>query len=105
MTHLREIILSLTDADVDFVIAGGVACVLHGVERFTLDLDISVHMTPDNLERFIGVMGDVGLVPRVPVPPSSVIDPGVRQKIIEEKTRWYSRSLIGLIRGNMLLCS
>ncbi len=40
MTHLREIIISLADAKVDFVVGGGVACVLQGVERFTLDLDV-----------------------------------------------------------------
>ena len=39
MTHLREIIISLADAKVDFVVGGGVACVLQGVERFTLELD------------------------------------------------------------------
>ena len=85
MTHLREIILSLADADVDFVIAGGVACVLHGIERFTLDLDVSVHLAPDNLERFIGVMERAGLVPRVPVPPASLIDPAFRRMIVDEK--------------------
>lgn len=85
MTHLREIIIALTDAGVDFVIAGGVACVLHGVERFTLDLDISVSLTTQNLERFIGVMEKQGLVPRVPVPPKSLLDPDVRTMMIEEK--------------------
>jgi hypothetical protein len=85
MTHLREIIIELADAKVDFVIGGGVACVLQGVERFTLDLDVAVNLTPANLERFIAVMASQGLVPRVPVEPESLLDPDVRKVIVEEK--------------------
>lgn len=85
MTHLREIIISLSDAKVDFVIAGGVACVLHGVERFTLDLDIAVNLTPKNLGRFLSVMKTQRLIPRVPVQPESLLDPEVRRMMIEEK--------------------
>jgi hypothetical protein len=40
MTHLREIIIGLADTKVDFVFGGGVDCVLHGVERFSLALDL-----------------------------------------------------------------
>ncbi len=85
MNHLREIIIALADAEVDFVIAGGVACVLHGVERFTLDLDVSVSLTTENLDRFIGTMKQQGLVPRVPVPPESLLDPDFRAMVVDEK--------------------
>ena len=85
MTHLREIIISLADARVDFVVGGGVACVLQGVERFTLDLDVAVNLASKNLERFIAVMKAQGLVPRVPVQPESLLDPEVRRMIVEEK--------------------
>lgn len=40
--YLKEMLVTLTDAGVEFVVGGGVACVLHGVERVTLDLDIAV---------------------------------------------------------------
>lgn len=85
MTHLREIIVDLADAGVDFVIGGGVACVLHGVERFTLDLDVSVNLTDANLGQFIAIMKKQGLVPRVPVPPESLLDSDFRKTIVEEK--------------------
>ena len=85
MTHLREIIVALADAKVDFVIGGGVACVLQGVERFTLDLDVAVKLTTLNLEKFIGAMNALGLVPRVPVQPESLLDPAFRKMVVEEK--------------------
>jgi hypothetical protein len=37
--YLKEMLVTFGDAGVEFVVGGGVACVLHGVERVTLDLD------------------------------------------------------------------
>lgn len=85
MTHLREIILALADADVDFVIGGGVACVLQGVERFTMDLDIAINLTPENLKRFTAVMKEQRLTPRVPVPPEALLNPDAVKVMVEEK--------------------
>ena len=31
--HINEILFALTDAEVEFIVGGGVAAVLHGVER------------------------------------------------------------------------
>ena len=49
-SHLIEILCTLQDRGVDFVVAGGVAAVLHGVERMTLDLDVAVSLDPHNTE-------------------------------------------------------
>ena len=38
---------------VDYVLIGGLAVSLHGVERATMDVDITVAMTPDNLAHLI----------------------------------------------------
>ncbi len=54
--HLTEILLALADARVDFVVAGGVAAVLHGVERVTMDLDLAVDLRPENVQAFLRVM-------------------------------------------------
>jgi hypothetical protein len=85
MTHLREIILALATADVDFVIGGGVACVLQGVERFTMDLDIAINLTPENLNRFVAVMKEQHLTPRVPVSPEALLNPDAVKIMVEEK--------------------
>lgn len=85
MSVYTEIIKALADAKVDFIIGGGVACVLHGVERVTMDIDLSVHMTPENLGRFIEVMAALKLKPRVPVSPAALLDPGFVRMMVEEK--------------------
>ncbi len=80
-----EILQTLAEAGVDFIIAGGVACVLHGVERVTMDVDLSILMTPANLRKFIHVMNELGLKPRVPIAPKSLMDPETIRMMIEEK--------------------
>jgi hypothetical protein len=50
--YYADILIKLYDARVKFILAGGVASVLHGVERLTLGIDIAVEMSEDNLGRF-----------------------------------------------------
>ncbi|NDA10567.1 MAG: hypothetical protein EBZ07_06955, partial [Verrucomicrobia bacterium] len=75
----------LVAGGVDFILGGGVACVLHGVERVTMDVDVAIHMDSANWDRLIGVMNKMGLLPRAPVRPETLIDPKVRQAMVEEK--------------------
>ncbi len=62
-----DILIKLTDAQVKFVLAGGVASVLHGVERLTVDIDIAVDMSEENLDRFFVVLREMHFKPRLPV--------------------------------------
>lgn len=83
--HVLEILRVLAVHDVQFVVCGGVAVVLHGVERMTLDVDVSVAMTPSNLRRVIEAMHELGLKPRAPVPPEVLLDPEEVKALIKEK--------------------
>ena len=46
---------------------GGVAVVLHGVIRLTVDLDLYVNLSEDNLIKFITALESLGYRPKVPV--------------------------------------
>lgn len=85
MNPLHEILEALADAEVDFIVGGGVACVLQGVERFTLDLDIAVNLSRVNLTQFICVMKALGLVPRAPVDPEILLNSDGIKMMVEEK--------------------
>ncbi len=74
MNHLTEIITTLADRGVEFIVCGGVAAVLQGVERMTLDLDLSVSRKPGNMERFLATMKEMALEPRIPLPPETLLD-------------------------------
>lgn len=84
-TGLRDILLALVDSNVSFVVAGGVAAVLHGVERLTLDLDIALDLSPENVRRFLAVMRSMHMTPRVPVPPEALMEPDKVRAMVEEK--------------------
>ena len=44
------LVRALVEANVEFIVIGGVAAILHGVSRVTSDLDISAPLDRDNLQ-------------------------------------------------------
>lgn len=83
--YLKEMLLTLAEAEVQFVVGGGVACVLHGVERVTLDLDIAVEMGAENLHRLIQAVEKLKLKPRVPVSLADIGNPEFVRSMVVEK--------------------
>ena len=83
--HINEILFALTDAEVEFVVGGGVAAVLHGVERVTLDIDLALDMDPKNVEKFLNAIHGLRLQPRVPVPARDLMSREAVQRMIAEK--------------------
>ena len=84
-SYLVETLCALVDHEVQFVVAGGVAVVLHGVERMTLDLDVAVSLERTNLERFLTALRSLDLQPRAPVPAELILQPAAVEKLIREK--------------------
>lgn len=83
--YISEILLALSDAEVRFIVGGGVAAVLHGVERSTLDVDVALDMAPPNVEKFLEVMQQLRLQPRVPVSARDLMNPKAIQRMVAEK--------------------
>jgi hypothetical protein len=83
--ELSRFIVNLVDAKVDFVVCGGVACILQGVERSTFDIDISVALTEQNLRPLLDVVRLMDLQSRIPEPLESLLDPERRRAWIHEK--------------------
>lgn len=57
ITDFDKAIAVLTDAQVEFIVIGGVAATLHGSPRTTLDLDVVYRRSRENLERLVGCLG------------------------------------------------
>lgn len=66
--NISETLQELARAQIEFVLVGGVAVTLHGVVRGTMDLDIVLAMTDENLDRFVEVAKKLQMTPRIPVP-------------------------------------
>jgi hypothetical protein len=56
----ESLLVKLSRAGVDYVVAGGVAVCLNGFVRTTQDLDILIDASTANVERLLGVLGAFG---------------------------------------------
>ena len=81
----EAIFKALNDRGVRYLVAGGVAVVLHGHIRYTKDLDLIVDLTPEQATAAIEVLSALGLVPSVSVDPRSFADADTRQAWIRDK--------------------
>src|SRR5262245_59546785 len=82
---LTSVLRALAAANVDFVVCGGVACIMQGVSRTTADVDLALNMDDANLRRFVDVVRRLGFQPRIPERLDSLIDPHNRRIWIEHK--------------------
>ncbi|WP_127474679.1 DUF6036 family nucleotidyltransferase [Sulfurivermis fontis] len=82
---LLQMIEMLSDAKVDYVVVGGLAVALHGYQRVTMDVDVVLAMTPDNLRAFINSCKAYGLQPVIPVDIDSLADPRLLEQWFQEK--------------------
>jgi len=67
-----ELLQSLSEGQVQYVLVGGMAVQLHGYMRSTFDIDLVLAMNDENLVRFINIAKRFGLTPSIPVPIDSL---------------------------------
>lgn len=68
---VEEVIAHLAQAQVEFIVVGGVSAVLHGVPLVTRDLDLCYRRTPENVKRLAAALQPFqpklrGLPPELP---------------------------------------
>lgn len=59
MTNFAGLLTRLAQADVEFVVIGGLAVLTHGHVRATLDLDVCYARTPENLDRLVDALSPI----------------------------------------------
>lgn len=79
------IFAALAKRDVRYLVVGGVAVVLHGVPRFTADLDLVLALDVPNVRAAVDALAALGYRPRAPVPLEEFADPDLRRAWIDEK--------------------
>jgi hypothetical protein len=82
--QVERVLATLEKAGVRYLVVGGVALVLHGYLRTTIDLDLVLQLNPDNLERALSAFSELGFVPQAPVPLRSFADPQTRETWAQE---------------------
>lgn len=85
MASYESIFAALDGAAVRFVVVGGVAVVMHGHPRLTVDLDLVIDFATDAPNRAITALTGLGLEPRLPVDPQLFADATTRRGWVEER--------------------
>jgi len=81
----EKIFRKLAEKKIKYAVTGGVALVLHGIARFTADLDLIVELNENNLKKLIEAIKELGFKPRVPVSLEDLVNPEIRTQWISEK--------------------
>jgi hypothetical protein len=60
LSQYGKLLVALSTAGVDYAVVGGLAVIFNGYPRLTLDADIVVGESPDNIERMLAVLRNWG---------------------------------------------
>ena len=85
MIKFESLFSALNKAKVRYLVVGGIAVNLYGIERATADIDLVVDLEEGNLKRFITVMKELNFKPKVPVRLEDFIKKEIRESWIREK--------------------
>ena len=82
---VEAIVRALNEAQVRYLIVGGLAVAAHGHLRITVDVDLVLDPDPESLGRAIAALETLGYRPRAPVPFIAFADAGQRKDWAREK--------------------
>ncbi len=68
MPLYQPLFQTLNQADIRYVVVGGLAVVLHGYARMTADVDLMLDLNKAETHKAIEVLEIYGMAPRLPVP-------------------------------------
>lgn len=78
MTIYGDVFAALDAADVRYVVVGGMAVLLHGRVRNTVDLDLVIDLATEPARRAMEALTSLGLRPRAPVDAADFADASPR---------------------------
>lgn len=77
-TDFLSIFKTLEDAEIRYLVVGGLALVLHGVDRLTADVDLIIDLAPDQAARAMRALTEAGFRPSLPVDAIEFADAATR---------------------------
>ncbi len=76
---------ALKEANIRYLVAGGLAVVAHGYLRATADMDVVIQLKHDNIIPAFRALADLGYRPAVPVTAEQFADEKQREQLIRDK--------------------
>src|SRR5262245_41439163 len=84
-SDFETIFAALETAKARYLVVGGVAVVMHGLPRFTADLDLVLALDELNVKAAMNALGRHGYRPRAPVPAEDFANAEIRRTWIADK--------------------
>lgn len=78
-TDFLSVLKIFQDSGVRYVLVGGLAVLLHGIDRLTADTDLVVDLTPDQASLAVEILLAAGFKAGTPVDARLFADPAVRE--------------------------
>jgi len=85
LTAFEAVVRALQDANVRYLVAGGLAVNAHGYLRATGDVDLIIQLKPDNVIPAFRALSGLGYQPTIPVTAEQFADETQRRQWIREK--------------------
>ena len=85
LASFEAIVRALADAEVRYLVAGGLAVGAHGYLRYTKDVDLVLQLEPANVVRAFEALKALGYRPIVPVTGAEFADEETREGWIRDK--------------------
>jgi len=82
---IETVVRALNNADIRYIIAGGLAVNAHGYLRFTSDIDLVIALDKENIIHAFNILTEIGYRPQVPITAKQFANPELRQRWIDEK--------------------
>ncbi|HTX22423.1 MAG TPA: hypothetical protein VMD27_11300 [Candidatus Aquilonibacter sp.] len=82
---VEAIVKALNDAEVKYLIVGGLAVNAHGYERLTVDVDLVIGLERENIIRALHALKSAGWQTVIPVTPEQFASPQLRESWRKEK--------------------
>lgn len=85
LAAFESIAVALRDAQIRYLVAGGLAVNAHGYLRLTQDVDLVIQLGGQNIRSCFGALANLGYRPLVPVTGEQFTDPEQRARWIRDK--------------------
>lgn len=85
LNSVEWVLTALENANVRYLVVGGLAVNAHGYARYTKDIDLVIQLTTDNVLRAFQALEPLGYRPLLPVKPEQFADADTRTRWVDER--------------------